>query len=307
MKLAGVDCGGTWTRCTLLDNHKTLAHAVTGPSNPASTPPDTVRRNIAACLSLLARAAGVNPEELEAVGVAAPALAGGAWEPLYRQAVHQAAPNARVVVVEDYVAAHHACFQGAPGVVVVSGTGSVAYAVSSRGTEVRVGGWGYLLGDEGSAYHVARQAMEIALRYLEGRAPHTNLLWRLIQYLDAKQPWDIIARVYGAHSPRTLIAGFAPVVVEEAEAGDKVAQEILRQAARSLAELIAAAYQLIGEEQPYCITGGFYNRARRLLAGMVREELEKILGHKPPPEIRPRLAPEEAVARLAAKTLEHQP
>jgi N-acetylglucosamine kinase-like BadF-type ATPase len=125
---------------------------------------------------------------------------------------------------------------GRPGVVVIAGTGSMAYGRNAAGNTMRAGGWGYLYGDEGGAFDVARNALRAALRDEEGWGPPTRLRQALIEAAaGAADVNDVLHRFYTDEFPRQRVAALAPLVDELATAGDAVAKQVLIEAGRNLA------------------------------------------------------------------------
>lgn len=131
---------------------------------------------------------------------------------------------------------------GKPGVILIAETGSIAFGEDAKGHRARAGGYGPLLGDEGSGYDIARRALAAALRAEDGRGPATQLVDRLRQRFMLEKMTDLINLVYGSPAPmgRAELASLAGMVVEAAEEGDGVARELLRVAGRELG-LAAAA------------------------------------------------------------------
>lgn len=135
------------------------------------------------------------------------------------------------------------------GLAVVSGTGSMAYARSRDGRTFRAGGWGPLMGDEGSGYAVALAGLRAAARAADGRGPATTLSDRLLAAYGLTQVEDLIGVVYRG-SDRAGIASLAPVILTVADEGDPVAVEIARNAASELAAAAAAAARPLGAGAP---------------------------------------------------------
>lgn len=134
---------------------------------------------------------------------------------------------------------------GAPGIVVIAGTGSMAFGRNSAGEIARAGGWGYAFGDEGSAFDIARQAIRAALREEEGWGPRTALREALLLATGApdvppRDINDLLHRFYQDELPRARVAALAEVVEATALRGDAVAQELLGAAAQSLAMIAGA-------------------------------------------------------------------
>lgn len=141
-----------------------------------------------------------------------------------------------LVVTDDATIALAGALNGLSGVIVVAGTGSIAFGRGTNGQTARAGGWGYVLGDEGSAFDLTRQALRAALRHEEGWGPATLLKERLVTATGLATIRDVQRRFYTAEFSRPRIAGFAPLVTAAAEDGDAVALGILTTAAESLAQ-----------------------------------------------------------------------
>lgn len=141
------------------------------------------------------------------------------------------------------------------GVGVVAGTGSIAVARSPDGRGARSGGWGFLLGDEGSGYAVTVAALRAASRAADGWGPATALLDRLLAAMQLQQPADLIGAAYGGHWDRARLAALAPIVLAVAEAGDAVAATIVEQQATNLADTAVAAARKAGWRAGPCPLG----------------------------------------------------
>ncbi len=146
----------------------------------------------------------------------------------------------RMVVTHDALIALSGATAGQPGVIAIAGTGSIAFGRNSSGRTARAGGWGYLFGDEGSAFYIVRQALRAALRSEEGWGPPTALRATLLDGAGAGTVNELLHRLYTPEFPRPRIAGLATLVDEIAESGDVTARNILNEAAQQLA-IIAAA------------------------------------------------------------------
>jgi N-acetylglucosamine kinase-like BadF-type ATPase len=176
-----------------------------------------------------------------------------------RSVVRRLGFRERVLIVNDALIALVAGGGIGPGLVLVSGTGSIAYGVSPDGVAARAGGWGSALGDEGSAYWIGRRALAAVTREADGRGPATRLTTLVLERLSLTRPQQLIAVIYeGGHDPRA-IAELAAIVERARSEGDAVATEILRQAA---AELTLAAASVVtrlsmrGAQFPTFLSGG---------------------------------------------------
>jgi len=141
----------------------------------------------------------------------------------------------RVILEHDAAIALAGATACQPGIVVLAGTGAMAFGMNRLGEKRRSGGWGNVLGDEGSAYYIGRRALAAACRAYDGRGPKTALLSKLMEHLSLDDFTDIVKRIYNKEASLQEIASLAPLVSQLAKAGDEVATEILRDAAEELA------------------------------------------------------------------------
>lgn len=144
----------------------------------------------------------------------------------------------RLEVTHDAVTALMGATHGRAGIIVISGTGSIGFGMNEAGETARAGGWGYIFGDEGSAFDTARQALRASLAMEEGWGPTTALRDRIVEFSGTRDTNGALHRWYTADYPRSRVATFARVVDECAMAGDHVARGILCHAAGHLATLI---------------------------------------------------------------------
>lgn len=192
---------------------------------------------------------------IEDAGLVASALSAayfglaGVDRPVDRQtmagAVASLGLTCRIQVDHESCAALAGATDGKPGVVIMADTGSVAFGEDARGQRARAGGYGPLLGDEGSGYDIARKALLAALRSEDGRGPATSLAERLRQRFMLEKMTDLINLVYGVPAPlgRAEIASLTGLVIEAAQEGDAIARELLRVAGRELGLAGAAVLQ----------------------------------------------------------------
>lgn len=128
------------------------------------------------------------------------------------------------------------------GLVIVAGTGSIAYGVNAAGQAARSGGWGPVLADEGSGYWIGRRALVAVMRHADGRGPRTSLTPMVFERLNVSRADEIVSEIYEGAERRQLVATLGSLVAEAQAGGDAVAAEILGDAA---AELVLAAASVI--------------------------------------------------------------
>lgn len=171
-------------------------------------------------------------------------------------------PSKHFELLHDAPVAHAAAFGGGPGVLVIAGTGSVAFGRNESGVELRCGGWGYLFGDEGSAFWIARRCIERAMR--DEDAGHAGeLQGAVLAHLRQATLRDVQHAFASGSISRTDIAAFARRALELAQSGDGDAMPIAGQAADALAALAALCARrlhgdkrIIGSAVPLAFSGG---------------------------------------------------
>jgi N-acetylglucosamine kinase-like BadF-type ATPase len=174
----------------------------------------------------------------------------------------------RFLITHDAFIALTGATAGEPGVITIAGTGSIAFGRNPEGKTARAGGWGYVFGDEGGGFDLARQALRAALRHEEGWGPKTLLREALVSSAGATSANDLLHRFYTDEYPRERVAAFAKLVDRVARDGDPVAKEILLTGAQQLATFATAVRAQIFDETGACrisYLGGVF-RSEILLA-----------------------------------------
>jgi N-acetylglucosamine kinase-like BadF-type ATPase len=167
-----------------------------------------------------------------------------------------------MTVTHDGLIALTGATAGVPGSIMIAGTGSFAFGRNAEGRSARVGGWGYIFGDEGGGYDITRQALRAALRYEEGWGPPTVLHSMLLDATGEKTANDLVHRFYTVDYPRPKIASYSKLVDQASVNGDALARGILLAAAQQLAGFTSAIRgQLFKKGEPAFVAyiGGVYH------------------------------------------------
>ena len=179
---------------------------------------------------------------------------------------HSLLPDAEVQIHSDMVTALAGASIASTGVIVIAGTGSVAFGKNAAGETAHAGGWGYIMGDEGSGYDIGRKALRAASRAADGRGPDTSLQQTILSHFAVSGLRDVHQRVYSGALTRPQIAGLARVVAQDAAAGDAVALSILTNAGTHLADAALAVVQkLTLTAATIYTTGGVFGAGKTIL------------------------------------------
>ncbi len=213
------------------------------------------------------------------------------------EAIAQAFPNARTRVLNDVDAAHLGALAGKSGILVLSGTGSMAWARNAKGEPARTGGWGDIIGDEGSSYWIGRLALNLVSQSLDGRLPPTALVRAIFDHLrlDPINPMDSLGAWATSDAKRSSIAALSSVVDKAALNGDTAARGLLDLAAEELAKHHRAIAGRCEPGADWTFAGG------TLRSTVLLQALEQRIGHPP---ISPKLPPIGGALFAAAQLLD---
>jgi glucosamine kinase len=250
----GIDAGGTKTDCAVSNGAELLGQA-TGPScKLARVGKERGRENLHSVIRQAAEAAHVDAATIQhvCIGMAGASLAEAVhWA---QQTIRELIPESTIYVAGDHVIAHRAAFGTSPGVLVISGTGSIAFGRNQGGESARAGGWGPNVSDEGSAFWVGREAVTAALHAFDFRK--SNGLLTTITECWKVAPEEVI-RLANSSEPR--FSELAGPVANAAEQGDDGARVITDRAGKALAGLASAVINRLwpgGGIVPVALAGG---------------------------------------------------
>lgn len=237
----GVDGGQSSTTAVIGDaSGNIISWAVAGPCNHVGAAEGRSKflRVMGECLSQAVHRAGLPAGGKPKFRAACLGMSGG---PDDKQSLLRELIEAEwLEVTTDAAIALSGAMSGGPGVIVIAGTGSIAFGSNAAGETARAGGWGFAFGDEGGGFDVARQALRAILRQEEGWGPRTALTPVFLEAGEAHNANQLLHRFYTTDWPRARVATLARLVSAVAEEGDPVAVDILHRAAQELAMLAGA-------------------------------------------------------------------
>ena len=302
----GVDGGGSKTAALVIDQEGTpLGNGLAGGSNHLRVGIETATRNIERAVNIALVEAGIAIRNVEYAycGIA------GADHPAHHERVVDALriffPRGNFIVDTDARVALTGAVGFGSGVVIISGTGSVAFGRNDRGKEARSGGWGPTIGDEGSGYAIARDGLSAIVRAHDGRGKPTKMTEMLCYDYDMCSPEDLPRFVYATTTHADDIARYGKLVIEAARRGDEVASEILDRAGCELGECVLAVSRrldLCAAEYPVAYVGGAFHAGDLLL-----DPLRKTLHREAPSAtlITPKQTPVQGAAMMAIRASEN--
>ncbi len=275
--LVGVDAGASKTEAIAIGVNGTyIGSGRSGSSNPASIGVEISCRNI--CKSIISSIRGRPAEKITLIGIGLAGWVGGAWDRDLITCISNKIGVSRdlISIAEDIDVAHYSAFLGGEGVVAILGTGS-NFLGKAGGRVIRVGGWGHILGDEGSGWRIGLLGLQMVFKSIDGRTGPTTLVTRAYKHYGVDNHKELMRIIYSSKDIKSLIASFASEVFQAAKEGDKTAIEILRQEAREIAIAYRAIVENIGTQR-LAIVGSTYKMNKDIWRPMIREAIAEITG-----------------------------
>ena len=255
----GIDAGGTKTVCQLADQDGTLISEARGAgANLQAVGELQVEKVLHDVMDDAVGAREIMPVAI-CLGIAGVDRQDDAA--IVRAIMKRIGFKAKVLVVNDALVALEAGVPGQPGVVIISGTGSISYGRNKAGEAARAGGWGYVLGDEGSGYWIGRAALRAVLRESDQRGPKTALTPLLLRHFGVSQAQNLLHEVYHTNLKPSAIGALAQCVQQAFGEGDEAAIGILRGAADELEGSglsVARRLGLVGQSFTFLLSGGIF-------------------------------------------------
>ncbi|CAN7590837.1 N-acetylglucosamine kinase [Paenibacillus sp. LjRoot56] len=264
-RFIGIDGGGTKTSCLIGDEYgNILAYCVGDSGNVNSRSWQEVRTTL---IELIHKCLYISRSESSQLSGIYLGLAGSdraTEKELISKDLSGLFPvNTAITINNDAVTALAAGTWGGAGIVLIAGTGSIAYGYSpSTGASVRVGGWGHIFGDEGSGYDLGKKALTAVVQQYDGYGRITLLTNLILSRLGLQEPAGLINIIYHAENPRKTVADLSVVVMEAARLGDTVALEIVEHSISNLISLVRSAKTKLfyeAEELPLILNGGLFS------------------------------------------------
>jgi len=257
----GVDGGGSQTRCAITNlSGEILGKSIAGPSNPLTVGVEAACKSITQGIEEATRNCDDTIRRFKAACLGVAGVESPHGREVLRRKLTALDFADMLLIVSDATAALAGATGCGVGVVVISGTGSIAYGVDSEGGTARAGGWGWMVDDEGSGYDIGRKAMAATLRAYDGRGEPTTLADKVKSVLGLRDMSELVDRLYVTGMKSHDVAALAPIVAEAAAEGDDVATRILVEAGVDLGLAAIAVVRRLKLREKFIMaqTGGVF-------------------------------------------------
>lgn len=278
--VVGVDGGGTTTRAAILDEqNRVLAEGHAGPSNPLRVGIASAASAVREAIDKACSEASIHRHDLLAAAIGLAGVRRQDIRDRMREKLGDCLKEIKSIeLLTDGEIALYGATGGSPGLVVIAGTGSICCGRNAQGKHACAGGWGPIVGDEGGASWIARKALQAVAHATDARGPKTALTAAALSYFKIAAAEDLSTAIYAPSMTNDRLAGFGKQVVRVAQAGDEVAQDILRKAGQHLgiaANAVIRKLRMENEEFPVAYVGGVYG-AGDLVFSPMRAEIRRM-------------------------------
>src|SRR5476649_1254177 len=259
MHVLGIDAGGTKTVCLLADEQGTIVSEGRGAGANLHTAGElAVEKVLHEAMEEAIGDRAITPAAicLGIAGVDRDDEAG-----TVRAIMRRIGYKARVLVVNDALIGLVAGARDEPGIAINAGTGSIVYGRNANFDAARAGGWGHMIGDEGSGYWIGRESLAAVMRAADGRGPATHLTAEILAHFNVDDESRLPRIVYDREQPRVSVAALGPITQRVATEGDAVALRILERAADELvlaASSVATRLEMRGDAFTFYLSGGVF-------------------------------------------------
>jgi glucosamine kinase len=260
----GIDGGGTKTSCLIGDEQSVLGSGTGAGSNLVRVSESDARESLAAAIRQACAVANIAPAQITRTCVGMAGAARSQVSEAIRRILAELIPG-EVQIVGDMVIALEAAVGAGAGVVVIAGTGSIAYGRDSSGQTARAGGWGPTISDEGSGDWIGRSAVAAVLRaHDEDEGERTPLLERIMKTWGVSTHDQLVLAAIAHPAPN--FSELAPVVLSAADAGDTLATAVLSEAGNELAGLADIVIRRLFQNEdaetiPVAMSGGVFRNS----------------------------------------------
>jgi len=275
MHVLGIDAGGTKTVCLLANSQGEIVSEGRGPGANLHTAGElAVEKVLHAAMEAAIGDRDIIPAAV-CLGIAG--VDRDDEEMALRAIMRRIGYKSRVLVVNDALIGLVAGARDEPGIAINAGTGSIVYGRNAKFEAARAGGWGHMIGDEGSGYWIGRESLAAVMRAFDGRGPETSLTADILSYFNVNDESRLPRIVYDREQPRSSVAALGPIAQRAADQGDAVAVRILERAAEELvlaARSVATRLEMRGDEFSFYLAGGAFRVVPWLVDELKRRLVE---------------------------------
>jgi N-acetylglucosamine kinase-like BadF-type ATPase len=255
----GMDGGGTKTALKLADENGNIVLTMEGgPCNINSMGKEAVGKMLKELVNDTLKEANLSMEDIKVLCIGTAGVDRPSDKAIMEELIRSTGFGGKTIITNDAVTALYGGVGGAEGIILISGTGSICYGRNSEGETKRSGGWGHLIGDEGSGYYIGINAINRIARAHDGIEEKTIMSDLILEHLKLQNASGLIDYVYRSGAGKSEIASLARLVDEAYKQGDSAAEEILLKAAFELflaSKAVIDSLKLGGKKATLAVNG----------------------------------------------------
>ena len=261
--IIGIDGGGTKTKGYISDGSGNILGSAFGDtSNYLSAGIDKAEDSLNCVITKLCEEQNIQKNQIGLISLGLAGAGREKSESIIRDMIKNIGINGEVILNNDAYIALVGAHGKEEGIITISGTGSISLGSDGAGNLARVGGWGHILGDEGSGYYFAREGLIAVLKHEDGRGNKTVIKEKVFNYLSIKKIDSLIEYVYNNLTMKNLISDLSPLIIESAEEGDIVANTIVDKGLDELIAMTSTIRSKLGETKDVALAGGVFEKSQ---------------------------------------------
>lgn len=276
MYIIGIDGGGTKTVGYLSDtNGNILTVAKSSSSNYLSAGVEKAKESLKEVLKSLCIANNATFDDILLISLG---LAGAGREKdkqIIKDILTSIGIRGEKLINHDAYISLVGAHGKSEGIITISGTGSITLGLDGSGRLFRVGGWGHILGDEGSGYYFGKRGLAAMVKSYDGREKSTSITEKILNYLSFSNVDEIIPYVYNNLDNKAKISSLSKLVIEAAEEGDSVANKIITEGIEELANMTITVVKQMGKDLDIALSGGVFENST-----LMKQKFREILLQK---------------------------
>lgn len=272
MYIVGIDGGGTKTKGYISDNNGNILASATGMSSNYLSAGETVaKESLNDVITTLCNNSNTTLDEIEIISLGLAGAGRAKDREIIKNIIKEIGINGHIIINDDAYISLIGAHGKRKGIITVSGTGSISLGLNSSGEKHRTGGWGHILGDEGSGYYFAREGLMAIVKSYDGRGRSTKIQDKILNYLKLPSIDELIQYVYNNRDSKDKLSCLSKLVIEAAEENDEIAVQIIKKGIYELIEMTTVLTNKLDEPLDVALAGGTFENSKYMREMFIRE------------------------------------
>lgn len=278
MYIIGIDGGGTKTIGYLSDyDSNIIAVAKSNTSNYLSAGIEKARKSLNDVIESLCSAKSITKDDIALISLGLAGAGRDKDKEIIETILTDLGINGKKIINNDAYISLVGAHGKSEGIITISGTGSIALGLNKEGEIFRTGGWGHILGDEGSGYYFGKEGLVAIMKSYDGMGKPTSLTGKVLKHLNLIVIDELVQYVYSNINDKSKISVLSKLVIEAAEENDEVANIIIDNGIRGLVNMTTTIIERMDESTDIALAGGIFDNSL-----FMKKRFIEMLGSKEP-------------------------